>query len=126
MALSGEMGLQDGVETSWDLQLIRPGAGHWLCFVFSPSDLISEPVFWQESWELGKGVGWAGVWMGPEGLQPLCGTEPALLPSWLVKLGPKPSNSLTGPWSPVVEPPGSHLGLTLSSVTYLSGLGEHG
>lgn len=58
------MGFQDGEETSWDLQLIRPGAGHWLYFVFSPSDLISELDFWQESWELGKGVGWAGVWMG--------------------------------------------------------------
>lgn len=75
------MGFQDGVETSWDLQLIRPGAGHQFMFCFfSPSDLISEPVFWQESWELRKGVGWAGVWMGVQGLQPLCGTEPAFLP----------------------------------------------
>lgn len=59
-----EMGFQDGVETSWDLQLIRPGAGHRLYFVFSSSDLISESDFWQEPLELGKGVGWAGVWMG--------------------------------------------------------------
>lgn len=55
-----EMGFQDGVETSWDLQLIRPGAGHQFFVLFSPSDLISELVFWQESWELEKGVSRVG------------------------------------------------------------------